>query len=186
MPFKLILRDTNEKAFRTFFWFLFCMHLVVAGVFALRASGHYIITGCCIFTGIYFLLLIFYWVSRKRETDFFKYVFPVYLVHVALWIVLKIYIALAIVVLLILFAELIRKRKTFLSFNKDEILFQQILFSKKYPWQQLDNVILKDGLLTVDFKNNQLLQAEVEQYGDDFTEFGFNEFCKDLLVQHAT
>ena len=33
---------------------------------------------------------------------------------------------------------------------------------KKYQWDQFSNVVLKDNILTLDFKNNKLLQAEIE------------------------
>ena len=183
MQFRLILKDTNEKAYHLFFWFLFCLHVLVAGVFALRISNQNTVTGCYIFIGLYLFVLTFFWVLRKRQ-DIFKYSVVVYLLHISLWVLLSGYIALLIVVLLILFTEVIRKRKTFILFSKEEIIFQYILSSKKYCWQQMDNVILKDGLLTVDFKNNHLLQVEAIQDGDAFSETQFNDFCKSLII-HA-
>ena len=50
---------------------------------------------------------------------------------------------------------------------------------KKYQWRQLNNVILKDNLLTIDFKNNRLLQAEITN--DDINEKQFNNFAKEQL-----
>lgn len=181
MQFKLILKDTNEKAYHVFFWFLFCLHLLVAGVFALRDSNKTVVTGCCIFIGIYLFILIFNQVARKRPLDIFKYSIVVYLIHVALWVLLAAYVALAVVVLLMVFTEIIRKRKTFISFTEDGIVFQQILTSKKYDWLQMDNIILKDGLLTVDFKNNHLLQVEVTGEEGASIEQLFNTFCRRLL-----
>ena len=32
---------------------------------------------------------------------------------------------------------------------------------KKFIWDQFSNVVLKDNILTLDFKNNKLLQAEI-------------------------
>ena len=183
MQFRLILKDTNEKAYHLFFWFLFCLHVLVAGVFALRISNQNTVTGCYIFIGLYLSVLILFVVFRKTR-DLFKYSVVVDILHISLWVLLSNYIGLVIVVLLILFTGVIRKRKTFILFGKEEIIFQYILSSKKYRWQQMDNVILKDGLLTVDFKNNHLLQVEAIQEGGAFSETQFNEYCKNLLI-HA-
>ena len=47
---------------------------------------------------------------------------------------------------------------------------------KIIDWDLLNNVILKDNILTLDFKNNRLLQAEVEKNG--INEIDFNSFAK--------
>ena len=50
---------------------------------------------------------------------------------------------------------------------------------KKLDWSLLNNVILKDNILTLDFKNNTLLQAEVEK--SDVNEIDFNSFAKSQM-----
>jgi hypothetical protein len=51
-------------------------------------------------------------------------------------------------------------------------------FPKKHqPWKELNNLILKDGLLTVDYKNNKLFQQEIESQVSSGLETEFNEFC---------
>jgi hypothetical protein len=50
---------------------------------------------------------------------------------------------------------------------------------KKLDWSLLNNVILKDNILTLDFKNNTLLQAEVER--SDVNEIDFNSFAKSQM-----
>lgn len=47
---------------------------------------------------------------------------------------------------------------------------------KRYNWDQVSNVILKDNLLTIDFKNNKLFQSEIENITID--EIAFNTFAK--------
>ena len=53
--------------------------------------------------------------------------------------------------------------------------------SKKYHWNQFSNVILKDNILTLDFKNNKLLQAKIET--TNLNEDAFNIFAKEQLVK---
>lgn len=73
-----------------------------------------------------------------------------------------------------------KKQETF-TVNENEIVWSG-MFSKKYEWQEIENIILKDGLLTIDLKNNRLIQGEVE-YDDE--EIKFNEFCKTHLTNNA-
>lgn len=54
---------------------------------------------------------------------------------------------------------------------------------KKFAWVLLNNVVLKDNILTLDFKNNKLLQAEVEK--NDINETDFNSFAR-LQVNKET
>ena len=57
------------------------------------------------------------------------------------------------------------------------------LFKKKIPWVALQSVILKDGLLTLDFHDNKLFQKEVmEDEEPDAPEDEFNEYCRSKLV----
>ena len=53
--------------------------------------------------------------------------------------------------------------------------------SKKYQWDQFSNVILKDNILTLDFKNNKLIQAKIET--TNANENAFNTFAKEKLVR---
>jgi hypothetical protein len=50
---------------------------------------------------------------------------------------------------------------------------------KKYQWDEFSNVILKDNILTLDFKNNKLLQAEIAN--KSINEEAFNTFAKEQL-----
>lgn len=53
---------------------------------------------------------------------------------------------------------------------------------RSYPWSALTNVVLKDCILTVDFKNNQLIQKETEEDTSAQEEEEFNGFCKKQLA----
>lgn len=72
--------------------------------------------------------------------------------------------------------------------KKFEIIFSDVnihipFFTKKnYTWLELQNVVLKDGLLTIDFKSNRLLQNEIlSEESTVSTEEDFNEYCRKQL-----
>lgn len=52
---------------------------------------------------------------------------------------------------------------------------------KTYTWNDFNNVILKDGLLTIDFKDNKLIQQLVEPKSATVDEKEFNDFCTGVL-----
>ena len=57
------------------------------------------------------------------------------------------------------------------------------LFKKKFPWNSFQSVILKDGLLTLDFSNNKIFQKEVlDDEEPDAEEDEFNDYCRSKLV----
>jgi len=72
-----------------------------------------------------------------------------------------------------------------IGFSETQVVFNT-LFKKKYKWDQLTNVMLRDGLLTMDFANNRLLQREVEddEDEDDTSEEEFNLFCKQQIKKN--
>ena len=64
-----------------------------------------------------------------------------------------------------------------LGFDKDGITTNSII-PKHYAWSELQNVLIKDNLLTIDFKNNKLFQKEILNPVPKETEKEFNDFCK--------
>lgn len=84
------------------------------------------------------------------------------------------------------FLEYQAKRPLEIGFSADQVVVNT-LFKRSYAWSDFNNVILKDGLLTLDFKNNRLLQKEVldDEDEDNADEEEFNEYCRERLAQAA-
>lgn len=53
--------------------------------------------------------------------------------------------------------------------------------SRFYPWVDLKNVLIKDNLLTLDFKSNRLYQKEIQNKVPHEVEVEFNRFCQKKL-----
>jgi hypothetical protein len=90
--------------------------------------------------------------------------------------------------LIYLVAALLEKQVKFpqeIAFGKEEIVFNS--FPKKYYlWDELNNVIIKDGIITVDFKTNKLIQKEIQSGSTLQDEQDFNEFCQNRLKAVTT
>lgn len=87
-------------------------------------------------------------------------------------------------VLLFLFSlsGLISPRKKIIHFSSDGIRYPSFPV-KQLSWKEVDFVILKDDVLTIEMKNNRLMQFTLEKHvaaGLDPDEF--NNFCREQLV----
>jgi hypothetical protein len=85
-------------------------------------------------------------------------------------------------------AAILEKQAKFpqeIAFDEEEIVVNS-LPKKYYSWQDLNNVVIKDGILTIDFKNNKLIQKEIESDTSATEEQEFNEFCMGRLNAERT
>lgn len=71
-----------------------------------------------------------------------------------------------------------------IGFSEEHIVIKK-LFKQTIHWDELSNAMIKDDLLTLDFKNNKLFQAETDDEDNDeydTSEDEFNAFCKRQLM----
>lgn len=67
-----------------------------------------------------------------------------------------------------------------IGFSADEIVFNS-LFRKRFHWSDLNNVVLKDGLLTIDFKSDKIFQRLIDDGESEASEEEFNEWAVQKL-----
>ncbi|HXL55247.1 MAG TPA: hypothetical protein VN958_03255, partial [Chitinophagaceae bacterium] len=92
-------------------------------------------------------------------------------------------ILLTVLYIILLFLERQIKFPEEIGFD-DEGITINTFFKQYYPWNFINNVVLKDGLLTIDCKNNKLFQKEIEEEVSPILESEFNEFCRLKLLAH--
>jgi hypothetical protein len=120
------------------------------------------------------LTLYRYYISNKNNQPFFFNEWIFFLLMI-LWVD-NYLIAIINMLLFLLYAAVLQKFR----YNFDSSIIEQKNFPwKKYKWNELKNVILKDDMLTMDFKNNKLMQAEI--VNADIDESEFNAFAKKQL-----
>jgi len=80
------------------------------------------------------------------------------------------------------FLEHQTKRPLEIGFDPDRVVINTLI-RRRHDWSVFNNVLLKDGLLTLDFKNNRLFQKEVIEDDDDDNadEEEFNAWCHERL-----
>lgn len=71
------------------------------------------------------------------------------------------------------------KKPVEIGFAEDHIMLNKLL-RKKISWSEIDNVILKDGVITIDFKNNRLIQREIDKGENEASEQEFNDWVSKI------
>jgi hypothetical protein len=110
--------------------------------------------------------------SRMRFTPGYGFLF-------FLWIKLQFYWVAPIVLLLALL-DYIARRPLVVRFATQQVHYPAFP-PKAIAWAELQNVVLKDGLLTIDFTNNKMLQAEIEEEPSAEEAAQFNAFARQMI-----
>jgi hypothetical protein len=65
--------------------------------------------------------------------------------------------------------------------DKEGVSIKKMFGNHLHSWGEFNNIILKDNLLTLDFKNNRLLQLTINESNFSVDEHGFNIFCSGFI-----
>ncbi|MDE3145721.1 MAG: hypothetical protein KGL19_16345 [Bacteroidota bacterium] len=139
---------------------------------------------------LYFLAaaIIFYWLiycnNQKRKGNEVYYRFGLLIAAFGWYLNKSEWLLFSIAYLLVSVLEKPLKVLPEAAFDKDEIVFNSFP-QKKYLWKDVANAILKDNILTIDLKNNKLIQKEIDAEISEADEKDFNEFCKERLIANV-
>ena len=112
---------------------------------------------------------------RKASGEKFYYSGGIFLMFGILFSSLTLWVLAIEFPLSILYPLVIQKR--WINFNPFIVTYRASRY-KRYKWNDFSNVILKDNILTLDFKNNKLIQREINNPVD---EKEFNAFAREHL-----
>ena len=131
--------------------------------------------------GIIFVTIVVLWnqyYAKKKKVYYSRAL----LIAALVWMKMPYFQWLTFVFIILALLEYQAKHSIEIGFSDKEILINS-LFKKRYHWNQFNNIVLKDGLLTLDFTNNRILQREVEDDDDpEADEDEFNEYCRRQLA----
>lgn len=152
-------------------------------VFILLASGITDITrylcylvAACILGG-----LIFNAVAGRRRGKMVGYRFLLLLTALG-WLMIPRLEWICLLFGVLAFLEHQTRRPLEIGFDRDRVVINSLI-RRRFDWSAFTNVILRNGLLTLDFKNNRLIQREVADDDDsDADEEEFNAWCRDRLI----
>lgn len=181
MKYNFTLKDNNQKAYNQFTWFLFFLHIVAAAVFVLNTGDDKVKLNIYILLGFYCILVITWFILRKHSKAMETFSLIMALLYANFWFQNAGIIAVIIFALVYVTVTLVKGKSTSVLFTEDGIHLTRLFKTVIFPWTEMDNVILKDNLLTIDFKTNKIIQVEILENSRMIDETAFNLFCIDLI-----
>ena len=128
------------------------------------------------------LLLIITFIIPKLTRYTTINVLPVlFWICIGSWALIQSWIP-ALVDIILLGAFTVARRKLIVSVSQEGISYPSFPV-RNYDWRSFQNVILKDGLLTLDFNNNKIVQAPISA-SEAVNERLFNDYCRGYLTNH--
>jgi len=101
------------------------------------------------------------------------------------WFVLMNNIWIGLLMIVLAFLEKQVKFKEEFGFDENGITHNTFP-TKTYQWHEVSNVVIKDGILTIELLNNKIFQKEIDSEVTPVTEAEFNAFCKDYLFSFTS
>jgi hypothetical protein len=136
----------------------------------------------CLILPLTFLGLVlarFIFILTKPKIQFTSLHFA--LVAALCWLMEKEY-GISVLILTLGLFEYLVNRDTTCTIDKNGIYFNN-LPPRRYAWKDVENLILKDGILTIDQKNNRIFQLDLSEEKLNFKEEELNEYCRQFIGQ---
>ena len=177
--FEIVLKNCKIKSYR-FIALLIVLFNLAVFIFLLFSGVHFFEASAAVFLIALYCLYRFY-LAKKYKIGFFMDEVSLFILA-GCWVTLQNYLpAIACILMGILYH---------LSLQKLQFIFNGNFIKKmnfpqaEYSWNKFSNVLLRDNILTLDFKNNKLIQLEIENERS-ISEPGFNEFAQQQLIKHS-
>ena len=173
--FEIILKNDKVKLYRNIAWIFLLLNFAIFIFLLFYDVYRYPALAFILALGIY--LLLRWYLFKKGSTNIFLDEF-VFFIPAAGWFGLHSFM-IAIGCLLMGFLYKISLQQIKFVFARGNVM--KTNFPKKeFLWSAFNNVILKDNILTLDFKDNKLLQVEIEN-PQNLNEREFNLFAQSQL-----
>jgi hypothetical protein len=180
--FELLLKNEKTKSYNRISTLIIVLNLALFALFAVNLTDKKTrITGITGSVLLMIFLLIPYFSEKIKNEKNKLYTLPALYTATILWLAMG-YWWPAIICFLLSLLYQVSKRPLFICFSQEKINYSSFP-KRELQWPELSNVILKDGILTMDFKNNRILQAETDQAGPAIIEKEFNDFCRQQLIK---
>jgi energy-coupling factor transporter transmembrane protein EcfT len=174
----VVLKNPNRSLIEKTGWLLSLLAVIILIVNLFITPRSWLLYSCLI---IVLIFLVSNYIDKKKKKDI-RFRAP--LVTAGVGLVMLTDSGLSNITFLVI--GLIEKffiHKTEIGFTSNELVLAK-LWKEKISWKELNNVIIRDGMITIDFKNNRLIQATTDDEDDDDYDVDddeFNAFCQEQL-----
>ena len=182
--FKLSIQNEKASSYKKMAFFIILINLAVFATLGYYTDKSIIrlITIATIIVVVSTSLLPTFLPPKKKEIAHFEIISL--LLIVAAWGLMKFWWP-ALILLLLLGLYKLSQREFAVLISSTSVVYPSFP-RMEISWDQLNNVVLKDDLLTIDFKNNKIIQQLIQKKEPAVDEQEFNDFCKAQLQQGKT
>jgi hypothetical protein len=181
MRYSFILKNEKTKNYRLISQLLVLFNLLGFAFLLInqetRIAKNFILLFAIMITAVYTVFTVVEWISKKALPDFWhRSIFGI-----CAWVWMKEgFWWLSIMLLVFILLDVIAHKKLVVHVTDRTIVVPYVM-QKTVDWSEVNNVVLKDGLLTIDFKDNKLFQQLILNSDADINEKEFNDFCRQQL-----
>lgn len=176
--FEIILKNEKSKQYDRLALFIvivnvLCLCLMLYSSSRLNINRYWLIV---IIASILFTFLFFLITRDSRKTNAFIFgslYTGIYWLYIGFW-----WVGLILAVLALLYY--IARQTLQVDIDTNGIHYPSFP-ERTFTWNELNNAILKNGLLTIDFRNNKLIQQLIDEKETNINEQEFNDFCNKQL-----
>jgi hypothetical protein len=173
--FELILKNEKETSYKRISIFLLVLNLVgllfITYLKDFKSWGPFIMAAIAIFSA-------FIAFNSRKKSERSPLTGAFFVLSLA-WI-LGGYWLVGLLNFLFIILHIAALQKPIVSISESQVIYPSFP-KKKIAWQELSNLIIKDGLLTIDFKNNKIIQQQIADISSTIDEKEFNDFCHQQL-----
>ena len=170
--FEIVLKNEKAEQYKFFAWLIIIFNMLLFGVLAAFSDP---LAGLGGIIGFIFCFIILY-ALKRNHFDISRFLL---LIPVPIWIIAG-YYGFAVLSLFLCVLYFFSIRKKIIVFSKSGIVYPSFPQINLF-WNELHHTILKDGLLTIDLRNNRLIQQLIDETKTVVNEQDFNDFCSQQL-----
>ncbi len=176
--FKYELPLKNEKlpTYNLIGWILFALQVTVlialAFLYEEKQARNVSRIGLAIIAAV---SLVLYFLKKRKNPSALSVLLFLCFIN---WIFIGVYLAAGLAGLIFLLHNIATTKKM-LGINEQFISYPRVPVDK-IEWTRISTCLLKDGLFTLDLKNNKLMQHLIEDPGN-VDEKEFNDFCRQQI-----
>ena len=184
--FTITLPNDKIKTYRMLLLLISLINIVMLSLFKFRMPTDsltgYVISGAIGATSAPLLL----WLFAKKDQDRHSHrMITGILISCTAWFMLGFVLA-GISLMVVSLLALMAIRTLLVIVDHTGIVYPSIP-AQKLNWSEVDNLLLKDGILTIDLKNNKLMQFRIaEKDNPALDEHVFNTFVTEQLKSQKT
>ena len=174
--FDLVLKNEKERSYIRFSWLIIIGNLAL--FVYLSALSWFTNLGPLFYVLLAIIAIAVIRYSKEQKGKLRLYI--LFLIIILGWINTRTYWWVGIVILVFMLLDGIARRELIVKVFADRIIYPSWPY-REIKWKELSNVILKDRLLTIDFKSDKLIQQLIDEKNTQIDEKEFNDFCKQQL-----